>query len=981
MLRSSSAPSGSTKVDAGCLGLDARLSQHDHQRSLLSRSREQWLLPQRLSPPGTRGLSAKGRRIRAGAAAQLSPLPPLAKGASRHRCPVWTVTRTSAPAEDASDIQTRCDPEVAESFGRKALGNHLWPRRVFEAVDPDCSGFLMPAEFAALVARMQAEMGFAGKRFSFDFAAADADMDGRVSLDEWESFAATMEAALGMSCCKLAAARLLGTRRAEARRRVRNIYMFDGHDADATLGLLMACSKWQSSSLSGSVSFALEQKADPNAGLVDPRFNGYTPLIFLAMAQPTVDGSQVALAVDALLAAKADVHRESGRMPFGRLVPLRFAARLQNHRGLEALLKYVGVGDRFQWAAGENVEHVMLDELRRICDDATCARVAALSRYSTQATILLRIFASPMVGSKLTPDGANKLLTGTFEDGNIRRGSVADPNGPGLEGMTALMEVVRKGDLATTQVLLAGRASPNQQDSSGATPLHMAASRLLPDICRALLQARAEPHVVDHAGFSAWMVVGEECSHMQLDDGRWRHREDGTGDPAAYRELLEMLRPRLTAEQIIEQAEASLQSLMEQEGMSSLEGLAKHLRLQESLFFDPRLIVRSAHEGRAPRQHLLLRVSRLLIKLLTTDPLQNQQKELTKYLLQATMGPQGNAAVAHVHSPWPAHSDNRSAYRTQLLEAVTDMLGRFAVECDGFRGEIELTSRRNPFSGASALCALQPDVVTVPEAWQQADGFWEAVHERQVLRYDPEWARGVQDGASCCLALLRLGAVADLAEYSALRQVHHAPMEELLARGYVTYSNLCNGAFQERIKEVATKIATQAKLDVRPPQGTVGAKNLRRLLEKTREAREERGAMPWPGRSSGYLAFSHCFHILDTVRMSFICGGATPSDQAACCMKLLDGLRACTAEADGICILRQKSGFAAGVKGSGGYADVKLLIFASLGVHRAFDGSEVPLRIVGEVQLILRNYMEVKRRMHLAYEVDRGSFDRRKPSR
>lgn len=38
---------------------------------------------------------------------------------------------------------------------------------------------------------------------------------------------------------------------------------------------------------------------------------------------------------------------------------------------------------------------------------------------------------------------------------------------------------------------------------------------------------------------------------------------------------------------------------------------------------------------------------------------------------------------------------------------------------------------------------------------------------------------------------------------------------------------------------------------------------------------------------------------------------------------------------------------------------------------------EIPLRIIGEVQLILDGYEAVKKRMHLVYEVNRGSFDRK----
>mmetsp|Transcript_36498 Transcript_36498/g.74905 ORF Transcript_36498/g.74905 Transcript_36498/m.74905 type:complete len:96 (+) Transcript_36498:1-288(+) len=94
-------------------------------------------------------------------------------------------------------------------------------------------------------------------------------------------------------------------------------------------------------------------------------------------------------------------------------------------------------------------------------------------------------------------------------------------------------------------------------------------------------------------------------------------------------------------------------------------------------------------------------------------------------------------------------------------------------------------------------------------------------------------------------------------------------------------------------------------------------------------------------------------------------------------MKVLEEFEKCTVEAEGVRLLRRKSGFASGVRGEGGYADVKLLCYTDLGVHKAFDGTEIPLRIIGEVQLILQSYEQVKHRMHLAYEVNRGSFDRK----
>ena len=165
---------------------------------------------------------------------------------------------------------------------------------------------------------------------------------------------------------------------------------------------------------------------------------------------------------------------------------------------------------------------------------------------------------------------------------------------------------------------------------------------------------------------------------------------------------------------------------------------------------------------------------------------------------------------------------------------------------------------RAAYVACQKLLDIPKDTVTIPEAWQ-VDPYWKKVQERQVWRYDPEWSLKIKDGASCFLQMLRLGVPLDpsaklkgqqaqqacvvylgcpgfpfvhfhatpyllhhgclfndqffysiffcvgvvlrssIPEYSQLRQVLHAQMKELYARGYVTYSNLCNKAFQDRI--------------------------------------------------------------------------------------------------------------------------------------------------------------------------------------
>eukprot|EP00929_Paragymnodinium_shiwhaense_P011746 TRINITY_DN11796_c0_g1_i2.p1 TRINITY_DN11796_c0_g1~~TRINITY_DN11796_c0_g1_i2.p1 ORF type:complete len:1314 (-),score=396.41 TRINITY_DN11796_c0_g1_i2:353-4294(-) len=1082
-----------------------------------------------------------------------------------------------APCKELDAVR---DVVIAESYGRLALGEDRWYDAVFNMADGGdggSRGYLLPAEFAMLTARLGEEIGAAAKNFKFNFQAADTVMDGRVNPQEWQVYARYLQKVFGARRCKLAATRVLGRDKAEKRRTFKTVGFFDGYDPNASLQLLRTCSRYHDHKLHESVCTALEKKADPNAALMDLKFHGYTPLIFLALARP-VNGEQVVKAIDSLVAAKADVHRTNEPMSFGKWVPLRFAALMQNTFGVEALLKYVDVGDRFSWAACESNQEVMLSEFgRRYGAEVSEAIARREGTFNNQATALMQLYASTAVAGNLTADGAEKLVNGEYEVPGLEPGSKADPNGAGLEGMTALMDCVLKGELDTVEALLRLKADPRQQDGSGATPLHLAACHAHSDIAQALLRHRAEPHATDHAGMSAAMVVGEALG------GNPSAREK-----ARIQEILVMLQPEATGYQVLEwlkggdwcnkvpsemvatgslpakypweaaegdEAEAAppdatppnrrgsagrrnyqrdLSKSPKGGGTAekpiefSLEALQRRLRLGEILFFDSKMVRKGGYEGRYPREFLVKEFGSELAKLLRRkNPLEKHEKKLVQYLLQATMGPLCSDSVAHVKWPW-TWKDNRAMYREQYEAAAKDMLKLFAKQCNlmrrkieneafGFeevmseeeedkeedkeeegvtqalerqksagavseaasvgqkdeegaasvppqgaappslqrrqskgmertgtklsvpRAESKMNLSRNPSKmkqsprsrAASkivadeaaaavaaaaeavrkrrarrqahrssvmadaaaarglvhlvslkadnpfrALCLLPHDLVVVPQSWQEASEFWRQVQERQVLRYDPAWALEVQDSASMCMALFRLGTVRNMAEQSALAQVTAASMEELMARGYVSYSQKCNVAFQEKMKAIAARVAKREGLRIIPPEEIVPAKRLKRLLEKTVVAHEERKHLSWANIGETYQRFSYCFHIHDTVRLSFTCCGETIDEQVACCMKLLAEFQHCSAEVDQVCVLRQKSGFAAGVDGSGGYADVKLLCFANLGSYEAFDGTEVPLEIVGEVQLILKGYADVKAKMHLVYEVDRGSFDR-----
>jgi len=940
-------------------------------------------------------------------------LPPLVKGANRHRSPA-SLTLQREQQVVAQEI-VEVDMETAESIGRNIIGadTNVWVAKVFQASDTSESGYICPAEFTAFVAAFWKQLGHADAAFKMgdrlQFSAADLSLEGRISLGEFALWTKVLTKHFGEQRCVMAAARYLGLREAEQmlRKRVKNVELYQGYNAKASIMLLSACVSHSSSRLLADVESALAKQADPNSALYDPFHRGYTAIICLTLATPTRDGEPIARAIDALVRAGADPFRESGEMPFGKWTPLRFASFMQNQTVLNCMLKHCDseeawIGNRFLWAASENVGYIMIEELDKEFNHGEKGE-SIMKKVKDQennifATVLLQQYASPIAPGSLFPQGAKQLLEGTFSSAALPPGSKADPNGPALEGITALMHIVSAGELETAKVLLSGRADPNLQDASGASALHHAAARLQVGIVRTLLEFRAKPWQVDHAGLTPLMLVGEESAHVRVEACRYVPNPEGKfGSQDARRELLDLLRPKHSPEDVLQKLKEDWKSVLDPaycglegskgENKLDLENLERTFRLHESLFFSCELADgHGAHEGRRERVDLLEPLAAILLDFLRDSHLEGKKKILTRYLLLATMGP-SQTNCAHIHSPWPT-KDNRARYRERLRKVAVSQLAGYAAECDRIRRRIEDTAHLTPDSKCRALVELPADKVQIPERWKtegprEERERWKSIEQNNTLRYDPPWALDVgANPARCCMALLRLGTIKDVAGYSALVQVHHAPMAEMFARGYITYSNICNVAFQDKMKEVAKRAIDQYELDVEMPTTPVPAKKLKRLMEKVRERQGElqaAGVDDHDGLDHDYFAHSQTFYILDTVRLAFTCNGKTTEKQVECAMRLVDAFVACTPEKDNIAVLRKKNGFAKGVEGSGGYADIKLLVWADLGTEAdKCDGSEIEKKIVGEVQIILKGYMEVKHKMHLVYEVNRGSFDHKK---
>eukprot|EP00913_Durusdinium_trenchii_P022429 g21068.t1 len=328
---------------------------------------------------------------------------------------------------------------------------------------------------------------------------------------------------------------------------------------------------------------------------------------------------------------------------------------------------------------------------------------------------------------------------------------------------------------------------------------------------------------------------------------------------------------------------------------------------------------------------------------------QGNLKILAKYLLTATKGPESQVTFGQIRKH-RRQEDNRSSYRARLTEAVKAQLNVFAVDCGQLRKQVERAAR---------LATEEEE--EVEEAKTHEDRQAQCEHDIAEMIYSfPE--RLKRESYKACHALLQMPkdqvTIPDKWQVESFwkrvqeRQVlRYDPLwsleitdgascflqllrlgvpkdptlkmkreEACVVSSIAEYSQLR----QEKMKQIVAR-AQASGVFVEVPEEVVAAKRLQRILEKTLEAEQERAGWDWPERS-------------------------------------------------------ELSGFAAGVTADGGYADVKLLCYADLGSHVAFDGTEIPLRIIGEIQLILEDYEAVKKRMHLVYEVNRGSFDRAKAS-
>jgi hypothetical protein len=162
-----------------------------------------------------------------------------------------------------------------------------------------------------------------------------------------------------------------------------------------------------------------------------------------------------------------------------------------------------------------------------------------------------------------------------------------------------------------------------------------------------------------------------------------------------------------------------------------------------------------------------------------------------------------------------------------------------------------------------------------------------------------------------------------------------------------------NAEFQARVKGIASAFGGAVSYKEAP------LKKYERIVVK---AQQYHAAGKLPETAAG--AAEAVGRVIDIQRCSLEVA------DAATAMAVVQQLKSASLAEHGMRPLRCKNGFNAAAESTGGYRDVKL--------NMLFQAKDVPGaagRAVVEIQVILKQYLAVKKRMHAVYRLDRGDFD------
>jgi len=549
-----------------------------------------------------------------------------------------------------------------------------------------------------------------------------------------------------------------------------------------------------------------------------------------------------------------------------------------------------------------------------------------------------------------------------FSSGAATRLKVDMPN---ANGHAALHVAARKGRDELIPILIRGRSNPDLRDNDGWTPLHHASFNGMDEAVQALVSAHADLTLQGKAGFTPWMV-----SMLPAHAGALQ--------PASVR-LLEPSDSISFSKKVIPIVNSGLRPYEKLENLLDLPGVScnvANLRLHEQ-FFSPnhgpnRVRLMKMWEGLARDLVLRLRSGKTDLEpqfgCLSEDEEQDrtrrwhEQKTFLELWFRETQGPPPS-------QEWTF--DSRECYREDLQKIIAE-------EAAGFSREFaELFETLMADEHGVKLCSIPPCEVVKSDyltqcrvhpilVWlevQDAKATFNAMTSVKCLGVNSDIHESicnfvglVSGNADFCTATAFWSNIYKL-------WLHH-------------YGQLAQAEFQRKILAVVG--AFNEKYGGEGLQATchmVPVKSFERM--KTKEA--ELGGVDY-ATSAGRRVASH---LLDIVRLS-----VTVNNARAAVLLVDEFFRPMTIFENRCEIVRISNGFHKSAATASGYRSLVLNVHFDGGV-RTMEGSgaagsscmvglgscEFHLALVGEVQVVLLDFLSMKKRMHLITRYLAGEFD------
>lgn len=529
-------------------------------------------------------------------------------------------------------------------------------------------------------------------------------------------------------------------------------------------------------------------------------------------------------------------------------------------------------------------------------------------------------------------------------------------------GRTALHTAARKGKEELIPMLVHGNCDPDIQDIDGWTPLHHAAFNGMDHAVEALIEVGCTPDIRGRNGFTPLIATSLST------------RSGNLGKKA--REMLEVpevvsfgkrMAPILNDTSLT--VYEKLQALLELPGV---QYKPTFLRLHEQFFptiggpskvrlqkFWTELIaplMRRFRSGETdlepPGPHMSDAAQK--DRLSEINSRQEEQKKFVQQWLRDSRGPRPS-------TDWP-HEDNRLSYRLEMMQLLDEELGLFEEELD------VLYVKMQAEPGGKDLIKIPAEEVMNPRYCSQLHA-----HPLPLWLEQPDVA-----GAFEYLRLVHSGhmgqdddeAVVTFAELITLGHDFDTGKDfwkNIYRLWLHNYAEAVDAEFQKCIKGIVDRYNSQygSTPNMAASYKAAKPKSYDRMVAKEAEC----GTASYESFESRTLAA----RILDLVRCS-IC---VESPEAAVVLvnKFFRPLTLTDNKAQLVKIVNR---FHTAAETLMGYRFLELNIFCDWGERAGScgrHGKSILHALVGEVQIVLQDYLNVRKRRHVLYKLKRGHFD------